>query len=180
MDDVTRELRRLKGVGEVLAGRLVSAGMDSLEKIVAAGEEGLKAIKGINPRAIPVILSQAAAMSSDASERRLGELRERTAAMGLRVQTMAADVKSRFGEELAGKDGRKVERDLLRIAGSLDTVAVLLEKRRKRAWKVLSKFEKRLSALEGAGLKEIRKGLKKTRKMLLRTGFMEKAGKQRV
>lgn len=57
---------------------------------------------------------------------------------------------------------------------------MLLEKRRKRAWKVLSKFEKRLSALEGAGLKEIRKGLKKTRKMLLRTGFMEKAGKQRV
>lgn len=105
MDDVTRELRRLKGVGEVLAGRLVSAGMDSLEKIVAAGEEGLKAIKGINPRAIPVILSQAAAMSSDASERRLGELRERTAAMGLRVQTMAADVKSRFGEELAGRTG---------------------------------------------------------------------------
>lgn len=180
MNEAEKELRRLKGVGAVLAGRLVAAGIDSLEKVTAAGEDGLKAIKGINPRAIPAILDQAAETASAVSGGRLTELRERAAAVGCRIQAVAADVKSRFGEDLGGKMGRKVEKDILRIAGALDTVSASLEKRGRRAGKVISKFERRFEALDGAGLKQIRKGLKKTRKMLLRTGFMQKAGKPKV
>lgn len=177
MDNVTRELRRLKGVGAVLAGRFVEAGLDSIEKVAAAGEEGLKGIKGINPRSVPSILSQAAGMAADASAGRVRELRERTAVAAGRVQEIAADVRERFGEEIAGKTGKKVEKDILRIAASLASVAVKLETKGKRAGKVLSRFEKRLPGLEGAGLKEIRKGLKKTRKTLKRFGFLEKVGK---
>ena len=177
MDKVTRDLRRLKGVGAVLAGRFVAAGLDSFEKVVAAGEEGLKGIRGINPRNIPSILSEAAALAVEASAGRIRELRERTARVTGRVQEIAADVRDRFGAELAGKTGKKVEKDLLRIVASLETVAAKLETKGKRAGKVLSRFEKRLSVLEGAGLNDIRKGLKKTRKTLKRYGFLEKVGK---
>lgn len=177
MDQVTRDLRRLKGVGAVLAGRFVAAGLDSFEKVVAAGEEGLKGIKGINPRNVQSILSQAAALAVEASAGRVRELRERAASATGRVQEIAADVRDRFGAELAGKTGKKVEKDILRIAASLETVAAKLESKGKRAGKVLSRFEKRLAGLEGAALRDIRKGLKKTRKTLKRFGFMEKVGK---
>jgi len=177
MDGVEKELSRLKGVGAVLAGRLAAAGLDSFERILAAGEDGLKAIKGMNPRSIPSLLSQAEQMVSDAAAGRLTGLRERAAAVDRRVQDIAADVKSRFGEELGGKLGRKVEKDILRIAGALDALSASLEKSGKRAGKVISKLEKRLAARDGAGLKEIRKGLKKSRKMLKRTGFLQKSGK---
>jgi len=177
MDKVTRELRRLKGVGAVLAGRFMEAGIDSFEKVVAAGEEGLKVIRGINLRTVPSILSQAAEMAAEASEERVRELRERTAAVTGRVQEIAADIRDRFAEEIAGKTGKKVEKDILRIVASLESVAAKLETKGKRAGKVLSRFEKRLPTLDGAGLKDIRKGLKKTRKTLKRFGFLEKTGK---
>jgi len=177
MNKDARELRRLKGVGAVLAGRFMEAGLDSVEKIVAAGEEGLKGIKGINPRTVPSILSQAAEMTAEASTGRVRELRERTALVTGRVQEIAADVRERFGEELAGKTGKKVEKDILRIVASLEMVTAKLETKRKRVGKVLSRFEKRLAGLDGAGLNDIRKGLKKTRKTLKRFGFLEKVGK---
>lgn len=180
MDAGAKELMKLKGVGYVLAPRFMEAGLDTFEKIVAAGEEGLKGIKGINPRAIPSILSQAAEMGDMAAEEHLRNLRGVAQALEDKVRDIAADVRSRFSEEIAGPAGKKVEKDLLRIVGSLESVAAKLETGSRKAGRIMTKFEKRLSYLEGAGFKEIRKGLKKTRKMLKRSGFMTKAGKQRV
>src|SRR5512134_11561 len=48
---VLKELQQIKGVGEVVAQRLVEAGFDSFAKVAEAGEEGLRNIRGINPRA---------------------------------------------------------------------------------------------------------------------------------
>ena len=41
MDIRAKELTRLRGVGENLAARFLEAGIDSFEKVVAAGGEGL-------------------------------------------------------------------------------------------------------------------------------------------
>lgn len=177
MDGKVKELTKLKGVGAVLAARFVEAGLDGFDKVAAAGEEALKGIRGINPRAIPAILAQAADLAGQASEARLSELREKASCAGEMVRGIAEDVRNRFGEELAKTAGKKVEKDILRILGSLDSVAARLEAGSRKAGKVISKFEKRLSNLEGAGFRKIRKGLKKTRKMLKRSGFMERAGK---
>ncbi len=166
MDPLIKQLTRLRGVGRTLATRFRDAGLDSFDRIVAAGEDGLKKIRGINPRAISSILAQAAELSAEASEKTVLLVREKASLLSSRVQAIAEDVRARFGEEMKGKTGKKVEKEILRIAGSLEDASQKLKKKKKRAVKVFAKVEKRLAAAEETGLKELRKCLKKTRKSL--------------
>ncbi len=171
MDKVKKELTKLRGVGSILAARFVEAGLDTFEKVVAAGEDGLKKVKGINPRAISGILAQAAELARETAaepEKKLAELREKSVALTGRVQEIAADVRDRFREEITGKIGKKIEKQIVRIIGSLEVVAAEAGVKRKRAVKGLVRAEKHLSIQGEAGLKEIRKSLKKARKSLKR------------
>ncbi|GFO55093.1 hypothetical protein GMSM_21000 [Geomonas sp. Red276] len=59
------ELRQLKGVGTVLAQRLSDGGLDSIDKIVRAGEGGLQAIPGVGARKVGIILAQAGELSRE-------------------------------------------------------------------------------------------------------------------
>ncbi len=171
MDIRAKELTRLRGVGENLAARFLEAGIDSFEKVVAAGEEGLKKIKGINPRAISGILAQAAELAAESTleaGKKMAELRERSTVLAGRVQEIAAEVKDRFREEITGKIGKKIEKQIIRIVGSLEMVAAEAGVKQKKAVKGLARAEKHLSMQSEAGLKEIRKSLKKARKSLKR------------
>lgn len=164
-------LTKLKGVGDVLAARLAEAGIDTLEKVVAAGEEGLKKLRGLNPRMIPSILAQADALVGEAAksrEKKVEELKQRAAALKGQVQGIALNVRDRFKEEFAGKSGKRVEKEILKAVTSLEKVEAKLAKRVKRAGKGLAKAEKRLAGLGDAGLKGVGKGLKKARKSLKR------------
>jgi hypothetical protein len=51
-------LQQIRGIGKLLAQKLIAAGNDSCAKVAALGEAGLKEFKGINPKAIPAILAQ--------------------------------------------------------------------------------------------------------------------------
>lgn len=166
MDPLIKKLMQLRGVGHTLATRFKDSGLDSFDRIVAAGEEELKKIKGINPRAISSILAQAAEMSAKASEQAVHLVRDRAATLCGRVQEIAEDARQRFGEEMKGKTGKKVEKEILRIAGSLQDASQKLKKKKKRAVKVFAKVEKRLAAAEETGLKDLRRSLKRTRKSL--------------
>ncbi len=171
MDDKVKELMRLRGVGEILASRFLEAGIDSCEKVAAAGEETLKKIKGINPRAVPGILAQAMEMASAAGAepgKKMAVLREKSLALTGRVQEIAADVRERFSEEIAGRVGKKIEKQIIRIVGSLEAVAAETGVKRKRAEKGLARAEKHLGIQGEAELNEIRKSLKKARKSLKR------------
>ena len=42
-----QELQQIRGIGKVLAQRLIDAGNDSCAKVAALGEEGLKQFKGL-------------------------------------------------------------------------------------------------------------------------------------
>ncbi len=171
MNRKVRELMRLRGVGEILASRLLGTGIDSFEKVAAAGEETLKKIKGINPRAVPGILAQASELASaDVAEpeKKLAELREKSIALTGRVQEIAEEVRGRFREEITGRIGKKVEKQIVRIVGSLEAVAQEPGVKRKRAEKGLARAEKHLSFRGEAELKEIRRSLKKARKSLKR------------
>jgi len=166
MDPLLMKLTRLRGVGKTLAARLTDAGLDSFEKIAAAGREGLKNIRGINPRAIPSILSQAAELSEDAPVKTVRQVHDHTSLLADRIQAIAGNVRDRFGDELQGKAAKKVEKEVLRIPGFLDQASSKFRKKKKRVVKRLVKAEKRLAAAEGEGLKKIGKRLKKTRKSL--------------
>ncbi|HTY20193.1 MAG TPA: helix-hairpin-helix domain-containing protein [Geobacteraceae bacterium] len=166
-----KELQRLKGVGEILSQRLVEAGYDTLPKVAAAGEDALRKIRGINPRFISSIVSQAGELAGEAEKGRTAkveELKQHALSIKGQVQEIARAVQDRFREEASGKVGKRTEKEILKVISSLERVEGILETRVKKTGKGLVKAEKRLEGLAEAGLKGVGKGLKKARKSLKR------------
>jgi hypothetical protein len=171
MDGALKDLTRLRGIGPVLGRRLLDAGLDGFEKIAGAGEDGLKKILGLNPRMIPSLLSQVAGMAADAEcarESALEEMRQRIDRLVGTVRDMAAHVKDRLGPEGVGRHGKKIETEIFKILVLLDKLTTRLGTKRKRTAKGLDRAEKRLLSLKDAGMTEIEKGLRKSRKSLKR------------
>jgi beta-glucosidase-like glycosyl hydrolase len=164
VDPVLKKLTRLRGIGDVLANRFKDAGLDTFEKIVDAGADGLAKIRGINLRAIPAILAEAAELVVEETEKTVDQAVDRTIILNGRVQEMAKNIRDRFGDELKEKTGKKVEKELLKIVGFLNGLS--LKRQKKKVVKGLAKAEKKLAIAEDAGLKKIRKCLKRTRKSL--------------
>jgi hypothetical protein len=163
------DLKRLRGVGDIIAARLAEAGFDTFKKVVTAGEEGLRTIRGVNPRARSSILSQAAELAVEAvrdEEKAVQELRSRISCLSGRVQEIALQMKERFGGELACEMGRKAEKDLLSILRLLDAASARIGARDRKIARWVFRAEKRLPSPDGIELKQIRKGLKRVRKTL--------------
>ena len=171
MKKATTALQELRGVGDVLAQRLAEAGCDTFAKVAAAGQEGLAQIRGINPRMLDAIVAQARELAGEADRegaQRGAELRQRTDALKELVQNIALSVRDRFEAEAAGKRGRKVAKEIVKVIAALDSVEGKLESRPKKAGKGIRKADNRLSGLAGADLKGIGKGLRKARRALER------------
>jgi hypothetical protein len=163
------ELKQLKGVGEVLSRRLVEAGHDTLAKVVAAGEDGLEKIQGINQKMVAGILEQAGQLAGEgqpSKAQKVQELKRQAASLKEKVQGVALRVREGFQDELSGKTGKKVEKQIFKAIASLEKVEGKLETKVKKAGKGLAKAEKSLTLLAAAGLADICKGLKKARKSL--------------
>jgi predicted flap endonuclease-1-like 5' DNA nuclease len=67
MKDPTKDLQKLKGVGEVLSRRLVEASYDTIAK-VAAKEKGLEKIPAMNPQKARDISAQARKLTGEAEK----------------------------------------------------------------------------------------------------------------
>jgi predicted flap endonuclease-1-like 5' DNA nuclease len=70
MNKEMEELQKLNGIGEVLARRLIEASYNTIAKVAAAEEHGLKKIPGMNPHKIRAIVTQAREMTSEAEKSR--------------------------------------------------------------------------------------------------------------
>ena len=70
MNKELKELQKLKGIGEVLAQRLFEASYNTIAKVAAAEEHGLKQIPGMNPQKVRSIVTQAREMTSEAEKSR--------------------------------------------------------------------------------------------------------------
>ena len=70
MDKEMKELQKLKGVGEVLSRRLIEASYNTIAKVAAAEDHGLKKIPGMNPKKVRSIVTQAREMTSEAEKSR--------------------------------------------------------------------------------------------------------------
>lgn len=64
------ELQELKGIGKVLSRRLIEASYNTVAKVAAAEENGLKRIQGMNPGKVRSIVSQARDMTAEAEKSR--------------------------------------------------------------------------------------------------------------
>lgn len=171
MSLTARELQQLKGVGAVLAGRLLEAGHDSFAKIVRLGESGLKEIKGINPKAIPDIIAQAVRLNEQqpaARDQKVAFVNESLHSLRRVVQELTGSARDRFSEKLAGKSGRKLTESLVRFIDAVEKLEDKAGKKVKRSGKAVMKAEQQLGGLADSGLQELRAGLKKARKALLK------------
>jgi hypothetical protein len=171
MVHTAEDLQQLKGVGRILAKRIYDAGFDSFRKIADGGEEGLQKVRGIPPRSIAPILEQARQLAEgppkDSPERQ-EQVKKQVAEVREKIQILAKDARARFQEKLAGKTGKKMTADLVRIEDALQQMGSDGQKRVKRTEKALSKAGKRVDGLEEASLKKIRKSLKRARKAVLK------------
>jgi hypothetical protein len=161
-----KNLMQLKGVGQATARRLVAAGLDDYAKLAASGEEALRAVRGLNPRSIPLILEQAAALAGDAEKAVDPALarveRVRTALDGLRME---------LGRLVAahpakGKKLVPLTKESDKLTALITAIESALPARAKRAGKALNKAGRKLAKLSGSDPKKTAKGLKKTRKRL--------------
>jgi ERCC4-type nuclease len=64
------ELQKLKGIGKVLSRRLIEASYNTIAKVAAAEEHGLKKIPGMNPQKVRSIVNQAREMTAEAEKNR--------------------------------------------------------------------------------------------------------------
>jgi predicted flap endonuclease-1-like 5' DNA nuclease len=62
------EIRKLKGIGEVLSQRLAESSYDTIAKVAAAEEKGIERITGINPQKARSIITQARKMTGEAEK----------------------------------------------------------------------------------------------------------------
>lgn len=166
-----KELQQIRGIGAVLAQRLIDAGHDSCAKVAALGEEGLKQYKGINPKAIPSILAQAAQLAnSEGNDRaaRIAALKEFAAKLRQSVQDLTASAREHLSGDLSKKAERKITDALVDFLVILEKVEGRAHKRIKRTGQGLAKAGERLEGLAEGNLKSIRKGLKRAGKTLRR------------
>jgi Holliday junction resolvasome RuvABC DNA-binding subunit len=70
MNKAMKELQKLKGIGEVLSRRLIEASYNTIAKVAAAEEHGLKKIPGMNPQKVRSIVTQAREKTSEAEKSR--------------------------------------------------------------------------------------------------------------
>ena len=171
MTRTAAELQQLKGIGAVLANRLIDAGLDSFTRIAEAGNEGLKAIPGINPRATHAIVKQARQLAEleapDTPDREEG-MKQHLLEVRQKVEQLALSTRERFRHDLLGKRGKKLSADLIRVEDALTRMNGNGKKRRKRAERALTQVEKRLAGLNEASIRKVRKGVKRARKAALK------------
>jgi DNA anti-recombination protein RmuC len=168
----SKELQKIKGIGEALSKRLIEAGYDTFDKIAAAGEAGLKKIKGFDRlRPIKSIVDQATTLAQESKKkkaRRVKDLKAATATIRGHVEGLARRVKDRFGDQLTEKGSKQIEKQLLKMTAVLDKVKDKLESGVKPAAKRLAKAEKKLAGIpeRTADATQVIKGLKKVRRSL--------------
>ncbi|MBJ6800281.1 helix-hairpin-helix domain-containing protein [Geomonas propionica] len=165
------DFRRMKGVGPVLGKRLYDAGFDSFAKIAEAGEDGLIKVRGVNRRHIGSILEQArvlAGMELGDQQPPAQLMQQRVVGVREKVENLAQSTRDRFAGEMSEKCGRKLGADLEKIENALLQMHDFGNKRSKRIAKILNKAEKKVTGLEDAILKKVRKGFKKARKAVLK------------
>lgn len=68
MKNQMKELKKLKGIGEILSRRLIEASYDTIAKVAAAEEKGLKIIAGMNQQKLRSIVTQARKMTGEAEK----------------------------------------------------------------------------------------------------------------
>lgn len=169
MESAIKQLQQIKGIGEVLAGRLAAAGFDTLSKLAATDEKALSGVKGLLPAAIPEILEQArvlaAAEQSDADDRSLSEMLDDAERLRMGVSSLVLRLRDRHPED-EGKAQRQLRKEITKVLATLERVEASLSEQLQKLGKKLAKADAKLTSVSSDDLEAITKGLRHTRKAI--------------
>lgn len=170
MAATVNELQRIKGVGEVLAKRLVDAGFDSLPRLAAATEDELAAIKGLLPGAIPLILEQAKELAQTEQighdDRSLTAMIEDAERLRAGVSGLVLKLRDQHATNDDGKAQRALRKEITRVLATLERVEASLSEQLRKLGKKLAKADARLAIVPQDDLEALTKGLRQTRKAI--------------
>lgn len=175
-EDAGKQLQRIKGIGAVLANRLVAAGLDCPARLAQAAPEDLAAIPGMNPRYIANIIEQAGRMADAAPQEegavaapdKSATLRQTAETLRRRVRDLADGLLTRKAERLSEEKKALLDKEVKKFLAQLEGVESCLDGQRKRARKALARAARRLRRLDSAGAGKLARGVKKARKSFKR------------
>jgi len=170
MESTIKQFQQIKGVGEVLARRLVEAGFDSLPRLAAATEQDLADIKGLPPTAIPEILGQARELAGSTPEevddRSLAKMLEDTERLRTGVSDLVIRLRDQQSEDDGGKARRQLRKEITRVLATLERIEASLSEQLRKLVKKLAKADAKLASSDHSDLETLTKGLRQTRKAI--------------
>jgi ribosomal protein S13 len=170
MQDAISQLQQIKGVGEVLARRLVEAGIDTLQRLATAREEELCAIKGLVPATIPAIQAQARILAAEpaetADDKSLAEMLDDAERLRFGVSNLVIKLREQHPEGEEGKTHRQLRKEITRVLATLERVESSLSTQLRKIGKKLAKADAKLAGLPQDDLEALTKGLRDTRKTI--------------
>ena len=170
MKDAIKQLQQIKGVGEILATRLVEAGFDTLPRLATATKEELAAVKGLQAANIPALQTQARELSAGADlatdDKNLTDMLENAERLRLGIASLVLKLRDQHAEGDDGKALRQLRKEITRVLATLERVEATLSEQLRRLSKKLSKADARLGTVAQGDLEALTKELRQTRKAI--------------
>lgn len=169
MESAIKQLQQIKGVGEILAQRLIEAGFDTLPRLAATRVEDLAGIKGLLPCAAPAILAQArelsAAIPDETEDKPLSEMLEDAERLRMGVSTLVLKLREQHPDD-DDKAHRQLRKEITRVLATLERVEASLSEQLRKLGKKLAKADAKLASVDRDDLDTLTKGLRQTRKAI--------------
>ena len=163
------QLKKLNGIGSVLAGRLVKEGLKTHQDIAEANPEALRSIQGMKDKDIAALQEQARVLTvRDAHnhENQLKSLIDNAERLKADINTLVSHLRDETLHDPSSQSAKAVRKEISRIMAALDMVETTLFSQMQRLGKGLAKADAKLAEVKNGTEEEISEGLKKARKKL--------------
>lgn len=169
MATITSDLKKIDGIGNVLAVRLKQEGIKTYHDVAKANPEALQSIKGIDNLDIAAIQEQARILVAEEKqnyELQLKSLLENTDRLKSDIINLVEHLRDATQDNSSKSSAKNLRKEISRIMAALDQVETTLFSQMQRLGKGLAKADEKLAAVKNGTQEEITEGLKKASKKL--------------
>ena len=169
MGTKSSNFKKIEGIGNVLADRLMKAGMMTFEDIANASPEALQSVEGVQEMNIAVLQEQARTLANEEQqnhELQLKVLLENTERLKNDIKTLVGHLRDAALNNPSRRSAKNMRKEISRVMAALDLVESSLFSQMQRLGKGLAKADEKLAAVKNGTQEEIIEGLKKARKKL--------------
>jgi hypothetical protein len=163
------QLKKINGIGSVLAGRLAKAGLTTHQDLAEADPDTLRAIKGMENMDIAELQDQAKALISEEkqnNELQLKSLLDNAERLKADINNLVGHLREATLNDPNNRSAKGLRKEISRIMAAMEQVENSLFSQMQRLGKKLAKADAKLAAVKNGTPEEISAGLKKARKKL--------------